>query len=84
MPAGYPETTGSVTAEERRTTQMERTRNRICPIIRDNTHLELPAHEKDVPCSADWQSAVSQVGNLRYSRLPIGATTSGGRYGWFR
>ena len=31
----------------------------------------LTAHETR---SADWQSAVSQVANLRNSRLPIGAT----------
>jgi hypothetical protein len=27
---------------------------------------------------ADWQSAVRQVGNLRYGRLPIGGTKGGG------
>jgi hypothetical protein len=25
-------------------------------------------------CSADWQSAVSQIGNLRHGRLPVCAT----------
>jgi len=25
-------------------------------------------------CSADWQSAVSRIGNLRHSQLPAGAT----------
>ena len=31
-------------------------------------------------CSADCQSAVSQIANLRHSRLPIGVTTSGALY----
>jgi len=38
------------------------------------SHSAKWAHESAAHCSADCQSAVSQVANLRYSRLPIGAT----------
>ncbi len=34
------------------------------------------SHEQSARCGADWQSAVSRIGNPRYSRLPIGATAS--------
>jgi hypothetical protein len=37
-------------------------------------------HEPDRPRSADWQSAVSPVGNRRPSRLPIGATNADGSW----
>ena len=40
------------------------------PRVASNSAL----HEPSPVRSADWQSAVSQVGNLRYSRLPVCAT----------